>query len=464
MYEAYFGMRWRPFRAAPDPNCFISVADFSNHLQSILNCLTNGQGIAVLTAPAGSGKTVLCRRVVAELENAYHTIFIGNSHFDSPAALLQSLLHQLAESYLQMTEQELRLAIKSAISSLSRDKEALILVLDESHLLEAELLEELRVLTDITRDSVPSVRLLLSGQLELEETLSTPTASAFSQRVRCQIVLSPLRRQEAAEYVIQQLERSGAVPTQILTDEALELICHASDGSPRCLNQLCDHCLNLAFVAKQTIISPTIVRQAVDDLKQLPLRWNELPVAINSSSNTESIQPTQTYAPVDEHHASEAADDNQSAPENLATIATPPQQTSAQDSETVPDPTETFTEGEHVSQSDSYAIEFGAGIPMDTDTPDASSSQQTEAFAPSETLQHEPTADPAADCSDDSAAVVFEFGCDTDDQHRSSDPHDSDNAALTQMEHLPSGESDRSDEMTDDSTNITPTIDIETGY
>ncbi|MEO1999322.1 MAG: AAA family ATPase, partial [Planctomycetaceae bacterium] len=272
--------------------------------------LTRGQGIAVLTAPAGSGKTLVARRVVAELENAYHTVFLGNSHFESPSSLLQSILHQLAESYLQMTEQELRLAVKTAITSLPREKEALVLVIDEAHLLEDRMLEELRVLTDLTRDAIPLVRLLLSGQLELEETLSTPTAAAFSQRVRCQIVLSPLRRLDAATYVIQQFERSGAEPTQILTDAALELICHASDGSPRCLNQLCDHCLNLAFAAEQLVISAEIVREAVDELKQLPLRWNELPVALDSMPETQSTREQNILESEDDMPQAVASDNN----------------------------------------------------------------------------------------------------------------------------------------------------------
>ena len=450
MYEAHFGMTWRPFRTAPDPSCFIPVADFQEHIHSILNCLTSAQGIAVLTADAGLGKTLVARRVIAELENSYHTIFLGNSNFDGLSSMLQAILHQLVQPYLQMTEYELRLAVKSAITSLPLEKEALVLVIDEAHLVDDQLLEELRVLTDLTRNGVPLVRLLLVGQLELEESLSQPTLAALSQRVRCQIVLEPLRRHDAAAYVIQHFDKAGAAAAEILTEEGLELICHASDGSPRCLNQLCDHCLTLAYIAQQDTISTHLIREAVEDLQQLPLRWNALPAELSTTtrapadSESDRIQPpaesdsdASLQPQVDVPTARPTVHDVESITDAVPTDSTPP----------------INGEGEHVNAADSYAIEFGAGIPMDpVEDAEPVEGPGTVTAAQSATDRQQPS-QPIDDPPEAVESVVFEFGAETDEQDPTDDPAEQSNS-MPVTSHTPA--SPQSESTDDDQAAMPP--------
>jgi hypothetical protein len=98
---------------------------------------------------------------------------------------------------------------------------------------------------------------------------------AFNQRIGIQTTIEALTRDESAEYITRRLTLAGANVTDVLTNEALATVCEASDGSPRCLNQLCDHSMLLGYLASQKPVNHRTVYEALDDLKQLPLTWNE---------------------------------------------------------------------------------------------------------------------------------------------------------------------------------------------
>ena len=138
------------------------------------------------------------------------------------------------------------------------------------------MLEELRTLTNFADAGESLLRLIVCGDLSLEETLSQPSLDAFNQRIGIQTTLQPLTRDESAEYLSRRLTLAGTNVTDLLTADALAAICEASDGSPRCLNQLADHSLLLGYLASQKPVPHQTVREALDDLKQLPLNWNEL--------------------------------------------------------------------------------------------------------------------------------------------------------------------------------------------
>jgi hypothetical protein len=119
------------------------------------------------------------------------------------------------------------------------------------------------------------VRLIVSGQLALEETLSRPQCDAFNQRIACQVMLPSLTRDESSSYLTRRLAWAGANVSEVFVRDALTAICEAADGVPRCLHQLADHCLTLAARRGEKPITLRIVREALEHLKQLPLTWAE---------------------------------------------------------------------------------------------------------------------------------------------------------------------------------------------
>lgn len=301
MYETHFGLLRRPFLATPDPDCFVPHESADNALVGLRICVEGGKGFGILSAPAGTGKTLLCRKLIVDLRDRFATVFLANSNFPTRRSLLQAILYELGHPYMRMAEQELRLELKTAATKIRPEKEAVLLVVDEAHLLGNQLLDELRTAANIDLDGTPLIHVVLSGQLELEEKLIDPDLAALNQRVGCQETLESMTREESAMYVAHRLQWAGADVEEAFQGDALAVICHAADGLPRCLNQLCDHSLLLAYVADERPVSEATVREALEDLKQLPLHWNE-PAAASSPLD-------QLWAEVATHEATNAEPD-----------------------------------------------------------------------------------------------------------------------------------------------------------
>lgn len=302
MYETHFGLLRRPFLATPDPDCYVAGQSSEEALAGLTLCIEHGNGIGILAAAAGTGKTLLCRKLVVDLRDRYATVFLANSNFPTRRSLLQSILYELGQPYMRMPEQELRLELKTAATKVRPSKQAVLLVVDEAHLLNHKLLEELRTAACLDLDGRPLFHVVLSGQLPLEETLISPGLEALNQRVGCQVMLESLTREESAAYVAHRLRWAGGNVGDVFEPAALQMICHAADGLPRCLNQLSDHALLLAYVESERPVSEATVREALEDLKQLPLHWNE---------PTAAVSPLETLRAEARIHSESATSDNQ---------------------------------------------------------------------------------------------------------------------------------------------------------
>lgn len=276
MYESHFRFERRPFSATPDPDCVFITDTIRETLAEFVVCMERGQGIGVLTGAAGTGKTLLCHRLAEELSDGFEIAFLKNANFATRRSFLQSLLFELGRPYRGMAEQELRLLLSEYCrSELGGRHQGIVVILDEAHLLSERLLEEVRSITNLTDRGMPLVRVLLCGHPELEETLAGPAMADLNQRIACQQTIELLTQSESLGYLEYRTNWAGANPQQIFTDEAIKAIAHASDGLPRCLNQLCDHSLLLAFAAGLPQVNVDLVDEALQDLKQLPLHWNE---------------------------------------------------------------------------------------------------------------------------------------------------------------------------------------------
>ncbi len=275
MYEEFFGLQRRPFSATPDANCFVPLETHQGVLDALAVSCERGQGIGVLTGAAGLGKSLVGLRLAFELQPTFATVFLGHSAYATRRALLQAILFELNLPYDRKAEQELRLELTAALKSLRSEKQGFVLIVDEAHRLSLPLLDEVRLLTLLAEAGEPLARVVLIGNRELEERLAAPELAAFNQRVSCQVDLAPLSQVESLEYLRANLECAGADAEEIFTEEALAFLAKAADGVPRCLNHLADHTLLLAYVTERRPVSAEIVREALDDLKQLPLHWND---------------------------------------------------------------------------------------------------------------------------------------------------------------------------------------------
>jgi len=274
MYEAYFHLQKRPFAATPDPACFFAPEPVQELVDELVLRAESGQGICVLTAPAGTGKTLVCRHVAAELSGRLTPLYLANANFPTRRALLQSILFELGLRYSGLEEQELRLAVYAALKKLTLARRGAVLIVDEAHLLNDRLLEELRLLASLAEEDQPLARVVLAGQPALEERLVSPVLEALNQRIVCQLWLDPLTREQSIAYIHFRIEWAGGDSARIFTAQALERIAMACNGLPRYLNQLCDHVLLLTYVQELPRVTEEAVDEALRDLKQLPLNWN----------------------------------------------------------------------------------------------------------------------------------------------------------------------------------------------
>ncbi|MDA0587698.1 MAG: AAA family ATPase [Planctomycetota bacterium] len=314
MYEQFFQLNRRPFAATPDPACFFSTESLAENLNQLKVCVEHGQGIGILTAPAGTGKTLLCQRLLKDLGERYRSIFLGNSNFPTPRSLLQAVLYELGVEPSRNDEQELRHELRNALGEIRQDYEALVLIVDEAHLFEAAVLEEIRTLVDLAEEGHSLVRVILSGQLELEERMTDRQFDAINQRTSAHVCIEEFSIAESVGYVRHRIEWAGGKPDDVITEEGTLIIARASCGVPRCLNQLADHSLLLAFAADESPVSESTVREALEDLKQLPLHWNDVNDAdrmIESCSESGSSTEADSFDEVGD----EAAEEEPSAQE-----------------------------------------------------------------------------------------------------------------------------------------------------
>lgn len=276
MYESFFGLSQRPFSTIAHPGNFVAVRPAREALDSLLNCITQSRGIGVITADPGFGKTMVCKRLAQQLSKQYNVVYLSSSGFHTRRALLQAILYELGIDYVGLTEEEARLRVFEHAKSIAADDQKLLIIADEAHLLQIRLFEELRTLADFAPDGVGLIHLVLSGHFELEEILADPSVASVNQRIGCHATLERLSLVESAEYLAMQLQQAGADIEDILTEPALEALCHASDGNPRCLSQLADQSLLLAYAEERQPIDLEIIRLALNDVKELPLTWNDL--------------------------------------------------------------------------------------------------------------------------------------------------------------------------------------------
>jgi len=262
MYETHFGLRQRPFRSAPDCSRYYPATGHEDALAQLLQALTDGEGLALLTGPPGVGKTLLCHCLLQRCGDG-RSAFVTNSHLPDRAALFQAILYDLALPYAGRGEQELRLALTDDLLNHCADKGPTLLVIDEAHHLGPDLLEELRLLSNLEGGEGRALQIVLAGQPAILETLARPELASLWQRLMERASLGPLAPAEAADYLLHHLRAVSDRPEQLLTEETLEVLARGTGGVPRLLNQAAHRALALAHGAGAEVVDAEAAIEAL---------------------------------------------------------------------------------------------------------------------------------------------------------------------------------------------------------
>ena len=272
MYEKRFGLARRPFPPVPDSDRYYPATSHEAALATLQRGLADDEGIVLLTGAPGTGKTLLAQVILDRLGDGWISAFVTNSHLPERTALLQAILYDLRLPHGDRGEQVLRLRLtEQLLKNCDADKRT-VLIVDEAHHLSADLLEELRLLTNLEAGSRKACQVVLIGQSSIVDTLKQPALAALQQRLAVRCRLEPLGTQESADFLQHHLRQAGAEPEQVFEESALEILIRGCAGLPRRLNQAAHHALVLADSGNLACID---AEAALEALVQLGLSVEE---------------------------------------------------------------------------------------------------------------------------------------------------------------------------------------------
>ena len=264
MYKTFFKLQANPFTTSPDPRYLYMMPQTREALAGLEYGISARKGFIVLTGEVGTGKTTILRRALASFDPAkVFTAFIFNPRLEV-LDLLEFILADFGLTPENRTKSGMLIQLNRWLIERFRHKETCVIVIDEAQNLSFELLEEVRLLTNLETSSEKLVQIILSGQPELEEKLRQPNLRQLRQRVSLWCRTGPISAVQTGEYIAERLRIAGTGDTIFLPD-AVQAIHAASKGIPRVINLICEHALISAYVdQKRQISAPSIAAVAQD--------------------------------------------------------------------------------------------------------------------------------------------------------------------------------------------------------
>jgi type II secretory pathway predicted ATPase ExeA len=286
MYEAYYGLREKPFSILPDPDMIYWGHSHRLAFAMLEFGVMNNAGFTVITGEIGSGKTTLLRYLLRNLDSSITVGLISNTP-RAKAELLQWVMMSLKEPF-----EDSYAALFNRFQRFLHDQHSrggrTILVVDEAQNLGLESLEELRMLSNINADKNQYLQIILIGQPQLKDLLRSPELVQFAQRVSSDFHLKPLNPIEVREYINYRLEAAGA-RRQLFSEDACRAIAHAGQGIPRTINILCDTALVYGFAVSTPQITSEIVNLVIENKSQYGVLPLTMPQAAPQSTKVEVL-------------------------------------------------------------------------------------------------------------------------------------------------------------------------------
>jgi general secretion pathway protein A len=265
MYEAFYGLREKPFSILPDPDLIYWCQSHRLAFAMLEFGVMNSAGFTVITGEIGCGKTTLIRYLLRKLDHHVTTCLISNTP-RAHEALLPWILMSLNQPF-EGSHPALFKQFQRFLHDQSAKGRRTILIVDEAQNLNSEALEELRMLSNINTDKQQFLQLILVGQPQLKELLRAPQLLQFAQRVSSDFHLRPLEPREVSEYINFRLNAVGA-RSKLFTDDACRVVADTSRGIPRTINVLCDTALVYGFAAEAESVTSELVNNVIQNKAQ----------------------------------------------------------------------------------------------------------------------------------------------------------------------------------------------------
>lgn len=267
MYKSFFGLKANPFNGNPDPR-FLYM---TRHTMEALACLVYGiqtrKGFMLLTGEVGTGKTTILNKILDWLRTQrVQSAFIFNPRLEV-RQFLEFMCNDLGIACESNDKGQILQKLNRWLLERYRESQTAVLVVDEAQNLSMEMLEEIRLLTNLETSTEKLLQIVLCGQPELEVKLRATELRQLRQRITLSCRTYPLTAEQTGAYIEQRLRVAGASGPPIFSSPAIDSICKYSKGVPRVINLLCEHSLINAYAEQKHEISRMIVEEVARDFE-----------------------------------------------------------------------------------------------------------------------------------------------------------------------------------------------------
>ena len=267
MYLSFYGLREAPFAPTPDPKFLFQSARHREALAQLIYGVRERKGFIVLTGEIGTGKTTLLRTMLERMNADTPVAYVHNSALNIEG-LLEYVLQDWGVKSTANSHAQRLFELNEFLIDQHRKGGTPVLVIDEAQNLSVETLEAVRMLSNFETTNQKLMQILLVGQPELRVKLDLPELRQLKQRIGLRCHIGPLSPEETRLYIRHRLRIAGASDAGIFTDAAIQRITEYSQGTPRVINIVCDHCLLSGFADSKRRIDTGVVDEAIEYLDE----------------------------------------------------------------------------------------------------------------------------------------------------------------------------------------------------
>jgi MSHA biogenesis protein MshM len=274
LYLKHFGLTEAPFRITPDTSFVYSIQYHQEALNTLILALRDGEGFVKISGEVGTGKTLLCRRLLQTLDDSWVTAYLPNPNLDADTLFLAIAEELNIKDVAELDQFHLVRRINKALLDFARAKKRVVLCIDEAQAMPIETLEALRLLSNLETEKRKLLHIVLFGQPELDEKLHRPEVRQLLQRIAFHYRLGGVQKSEIGNYVGHRLRVAGYRGDGLFSKAALRALQRSSRGTPRLINILAHKALLAVFGEGRLLVKRRHVRLAQKDTEGAhPLGW-----------------------------------------------------------------------------------------------------------------------------------------------------------------------------------------------
>ncbi|MBT1451692.1 AAA family ATPase [Glaciecola sp. XM2] len=265
MYLYHFGIRELPFTLTPNTQYFFGLPSHKEAIEVLTTALDAGEGFIKVTGEVGTGKTLICRKLLNELDKNFVSAYIPNPYL-SPIELRKAVASELnVELSDGGDQQEFTQRIQKRLIEIRKSKRSAVLIIDEAQALPDESIEALRLMTNLETESHKLMQVVLFGQPELNEKIARKELRQLRQRITFSYHLQQMDAHQIEQYISHRMRVAGHATGSIFEPGVCEYLQIASRGTPRIVNVLCHKALMLAFGEGSKTVTQTHIQLAAKD-------------------------------------------------------------------------------------------------------------------------------------------------------------------------------------------------------